>query len=285
VPGVYAGGDLVRGPATIVEACADGRRAAEAICGELGVPFARPAFGAATLSAAQVGQLKRTRAQRQEQERPVILPVAQRHSFALVEQTLSDEGARREAGRCLQCRELCDKCVEVCPNRANYSYRVAPVAWMIPRLAYRGGSVVALVGEPFVVRQRRQIVHVHDLCNECGNCATFCVHQGRPYVDKPRLALTRALFERMEGDAWYAEGGRLWRRTGGTLHGLSVAGDGLSYSNGRIEARLSRQFGLLGATAEEPFAGTVSLRTAAEMAVLMEGLHRSLPWLVHTGSV
>jgi putative selenate reductase len=285
VPGVYAGGDLVRGPATIVEACADGQRAAEAICSELGVPFGRPAFEVATPSEAQVGQLKHTRARRQAQERPATLPTARRRGFALVEQTLSDEAARREAGRCLQCRELCDKCVEVCPNRANYSYQIAPVAWTLPRLAYCGGSVVAFDGEPFVVRQRRQIVHVRDLCNECGNCATFCVHQGRPYMDKPGLALTRERFERMEGDAWYAEGDCLWRRANGTLHCLSVCSDGLSYSDGRIEAQLSRQFRLLNARTEEGFAGVVSLRIAAEMAVVMEGLHRSLPWLARAGSV
>jgi len=285
VPGIYAGGDLVRGPATIVEACADGRRAAEAICSALGVPFGAPTFEAATLSAAQVGQLKRTRAQRGEQEKPATLPAAQRRGFALVEQALSDQAAKREASRCLQCRELCDKCVEVCPNRANHSYQVTPVTWTLPRLAYQGGAVVALEGEPFVVRQGRQIVHVHDLCNECGNCAMFCVHQGRPYVDKPRLALTRERFEQMEEDAWYAEGDCLWRRTSGTLHRLSLAGDGLSYSDGRVAVRLSRQLRLLNATAEEAFAGVVSLRTAAEMAVVMEGLHRSLPWLAHTGSV
>ncbi len=35
---VYAGGDAARGPAIIIEACADGRRAAEAICREFGIP-------------------------------------------------------------------------------------------------------------------------------------------------------------------------------------------------------------------------------------------------------
>ena len=33
------------------------------------------------------------------------------------------------------------------------------------------------------------------ICNKCGNCTTFCVHQGRPYRDKPRLFLDRAAFE------------------------------------------------------------------------------------------
>jgi glutamate synthase (NADPH/NADH) small chain len=37
VPGVYAGGDLVRGPATVVEAIGDGLRAAEAIDHRLAV--------------------------------------------------------------------------------------------------------------------------------------------------------------------------------------------------------------------------------------------------------
>ena len=36
-PGIWAGGDAVRGPATVVQAVADGRRAAEAICRELGL--------------------------------------------------------------------------------------------------------------------------------------------------------------------------------------------------------------------------------------------------------
>jgi putative selenate reductase len=285
LPGIYAGGDLVRGPATIVKACADGRRAAEAICRDLGIQFTLPAVESATLSKAQVAQVKRRRAQRERQQRPQLLPVAQRRGFALVEHRLSDDAARREADRCLQCQVLCDKCVEVCPNRANYSYQVTPVSWTVPHLAYRGGSVVALGNEPFVVRQERQIVHVHDLCNECGNCATFCVRDGRPYVEKPRLAVTKERFQRMQGDAWYLDGGCLWRRTSGTLHRLSLTGDGLLYSDSRVEARLSRQFRLLSATAKQAFTVSVSLRAAAEMAVVMEGLSKSLPWLARAKPV
>ncbi len=40
MPAVYAGGDMVRGAATVVEAAADGKRAAAAIQRELGVPVA-----------------------------------------------------------------------------------------------------------------------------------------------------------------------------------------------------------------------------------------------------
>jgi putative selenate reductase len=59
--------------------------------------------------------------------------------------------------RCLSCNTLCEICVDVCPNRANV---------VVPR----NGA--------------HQIVHIDRLCNECGNCATFCPHAGKPYRDK-----------------------------------------------------------------------------------------------------
>jgi putative selenate reductase len=64
--------------------------------------------------------------------------------------------------RCLSCNCLCEICVDVCPNRAN-------VAVELP-----SGS------EP----GRRQILHIDRMCNECGNCAVFCPHAGKPYKDK-----------------------------------------------------------------------------------------------------
>ena len=35
--------------------------------------------------------------------------------------------------------------------------------------------------------QAIQIVHVDDLCNECGNCGFFCPYEGEPYAGKPTL--------------------------------------------------------------------------------------------------
>ena len=43
VPGVYAGGDAAEaGPESIIAACGDGRRAAESICWQFGIPFVQP---------------------------------------------------------------------------------------------------------------------------------------------------------------------------------------------------------------------------------------------------
>ncbi len=76
-----------------------------------------------------------------------------------------------EAARCLRCDEVCEICTEVCPNRAN-------VAVAVPGMA-----------DP------RQVVHLDGLCNECGNCGTFCPHAGLPYRDKLTVFWTREDFD------------------------------------------------------------------------------------------
>jgi putative selenate reductase len=65
-----------------------------------------------------------------------------------------------DADRCLRCDQVCEICCDVCPNRANMAFTVQGFA------------------------QPRQIVHFDRMCNECGNCAIFCPHSGKPYTDK-----------------------------------------------------------------------------------------------------
>ncbi len=76
--------------------------------------------------------------------------------------------AKLDGLRCLTCDQVCDICVDVCPNRANISINVS--------------------SELF--DQKQQIIHVDGMCNECGNCGTFCPHSGRPYKDKITLFWT-----------------------------------------------------------------------------------------------
>lgn len=68
-----------------------------------------------------------------------------------------------EGNRCLICDQVCRICTEVCPNRAN----------------------VAIAVEGF--ENSEQIIHIDGMCNECGNCASFCPHAGKPYKDKLTL--------------------------------------------------------------------------------------------------
>ncbi|TEU01760.1 MAG: FAD-dependent oxidoreductase, partial [Dehalococcoidia bacterium] len=203
---VYAGGDVTRGPAIIIEACADGRRAAAAICAQFGIEFGQPPSRPAALSEEDVLQVRRVRARKVSQQKPEMLPLSQRSGFDLIEATLTEEAAQAEALRCVQCTTFCDKCVEVCPNRANFSYTISPVSLALPQLSCQNGGLVVTGEEAFGVEQARQIIHVSDFCNECGNCATFCVHQGKPYLDKPRLFLKRSDFEQEADNAFYVEG-------------------------------------------------------------------------------
>ena len=76
-PGIYAGGDAVRGPATVIQAIADGRRAAEAICRDLGLSPEPSASAPVPLSAAQIDRVKAARARREPRFGPPrSLPVS-----------------------------------------------------------------------------------------------------------------------------------------------------------------------------------------------------------------
>ncbi|MFN2241334.1 MAG: FAD-dependent oxidoreductase, partial [Anaerolineae bacterium] len=278
--GVYAGGDVARGPAIIIQACADGRRAAEAMCKRFGVGFRPFPARLPSLTNAEILEVKQARARKVAQHEPDLLPVAQRAGFDLVEQTLTEEAARAEARRCLQCSSFCDKCVEVCPNRANYTYLVSPVRLELPLLTCEDGELVIAGEEAFAIEQGRQIIHVDDFCNECGNCATFCVHQGKPYTEKPRLFLTRAGFELEPDNAWFIEGGSIWRREGGETSRLFLKDGAVIYENDKIRIHLSADFDADEMSLKEPFDGTISLREAAEMYVVLEGITASAPYLM-----
>lgn len=143
VTDVFAGGDAVRGGGTVVLAMADARRAAREIARRLGVPWV-PVHEAT----APPGSTAAAKGRRLQASAPAAG---------------DEEVARRESSRCLACDLSCDRCVEVCPNRAN-------VAIAVPGL-----------------RDRTQILHLDELCNECGNCATFCLYEGLPYRDKLTL--------------------------------------------------------------------------------------------------
>jgi putative selenate reductase len=284
--GVYAGGDVVRGPATIIKGCADGQRAAEAICDRLGVPFRRPRARMPTLSAEEILEVKRVRARRVAQHQSPMLPRTERDGFDLVEQTLPEETAVAEALRCMQCSHLCDKCVEVCPNRANYTYLISPVETRVPRLACRDGDLEVVGEETFQVIQTRQILHVEDFCNECGNCSTFCVHDGRPFADKPRLFLSEEDFETEEDNAFHIQGGeRGWtirRRDGGEESWLMLErdGGGMTFENQHLRLQVGPDSAMTSMRLKEAFEGEFSLKHAAEMVVILEGVLETLPFLL-----
>jgi putative selenate reductase len=280
VSGIYAGGDVVDGPESIIAASADGRRAAEAICAQFGIAFTPLPASPASPSEREILEVKGARARKEVQYEAEKIPPRQRLGFELIESTLSKEAAWREALRCLQCSTFCDKCVEVCPNRANATYLIRPTALRVPQLSCEDGRLVACGSEAFEVRQERQIIHISDFCNACGNCATFCVHQGRPYLDKPRLFLDKDDYQAEQDNAYHIEGNTIQCREAGLDSSLVVDEDLLRFENKQVRIEFSPDMRILKMELKEPFDEALSLRKAAEMAVIYGGLARSAPFLL-----
>jgi putative selenate reductase len=105
---------------------------------------------------------------------------------------------KQEGERCLQCNYVCNKCVDVCPNRANIS--------------------IAVPG----FKDRFQILHVDAYCNECGNCATFCPWQGRPYKDKVTIFSLPQDFDSSTNAGFLVEGSAVRVRQAGKRYDLSI---------------------------------------------------------------
>ncbi len=196
---LYAGGDVVRGPASIIKAVADGRAAAEAIARLHGIePVAEPHLPKDLSAAAALAKKARLAAPEPVPE----LPVAERVGFDEVLRPLSPEAARREASRCLDCDEVCSLCVTVCPNRANLAYEVSPLSIELPSFVVEGGRPVPAGTTALHVAQGIQIVNLGDACNECGNCVPFCPTSGAPWRDKPTFWLDATGFAEAKGDAF-----------------------------------------------------------------------------------
>ncbi|MFI3252722.1 MAG: putative selenate reductase subunit YgfK [Eubacteriales bacterium] len=77
---------------------------------------------------------------------------------------------------CLGCGVRCQTCIEVCPNRANLAIQVDG---------------------------KEQILHYDPMCNECGNCATFCPYHGRPYLEKFTYFATEEAFAESKNSGWF----------------------------------------------------------------------------------
>ena len=101
--------------------------------------------------------------------------------------------------RCLGCATVCETCTEVCPNRAN-------VAVAVPGM------------------RQRQIIHVDGMCNECGNCGTFCPYASRPYKDKFTLFWSEEDFNNSENQGFLKLDGTNTRvRLDGTVKDYDVS--------------------------------------------------------------
>ncbi|MBI3648390.1 MAG: FAD-dependent oxidoreductase [Actinobacteria bacterium] len=125
---VYAGGDVAFGPRNLIDAIADGRRAAASIHRQIaGEEPARPSLGLRKLL--PIASVNRPREDYTALQRVTIPsePSERRIGSAEIEHGYTEEQARTEASRCLQCFLnivlepsiciLCGGCVDICPEK------------------------------------------------------------------------------------------------------------------------------------------------------------------------
>jgi putative selenate reductase len=198
--GVYIGGDSLRGASTAINAIADGRKAAAEILADFSLPCHESIKSPEKID---YPELFHRKAVREFGFSPGETALTDRRNFNLVTGSLTAEEARREASRCLNCDSICNVCVSVCPNLANYSYRTDPVNYRLQKAVRKeDGSIGFEPDRMFTVEQSWQILNLRDLCNECGNCSTFCPSSGRPFADKPGLCLSVPSLN-AEGEGYY----------------------------------------------------------------------------------
>ena len=137
IKNVYVAGDMKSGPATIVQAMADGKLVAKDI-------------------------LKKENIINDFKEK--IIQVNENGLYLKKGVVSTPKSNEEEASRCLSCNNVCELCVDVCPNRANVLIKL------------NSNNM-----------NSHQILHIDGMCNECGNCGVFCPHDGNPYKDKLTL--------------------------------------------------------------------------------------------------
>ena len=122
-PGVFAGGDVAFGPRVLVEAVANGHRAARSIHNYLNGQSKKSVLSRFRMFADW--QMPRGYLSTKRQEMPA-LPLNRRIGIAEVELGFDEQQGRSEASRCLKCQVntifdgskciLCAGCVDVCPE-------------------------------------------------------------------------------------------------------------------------------------------------------------------------
>jgi len=207
-PGVFAGGDVAFGPRNLIEAVANGKRAARSIHEHLARAGGAGATGGAGLERLLEIEKLPTRTYRMsagfevlDRETPPTLDIGRRTGIAEVETGYDETEARRQAARCLVCHVqtiydpekcvLCSRCVDVCPE---YCLAIVPFESLdLPddeRRALAGRA--SGNGLPLAA-----MIKDDDRCIRCGLCAVRCPTDA---MTMERFTITERLTGRPSGE-------------------------------------------------------------------------------------
>ncbi len=159
IPGIFAAGDAVTGPATVIEAIGGGKRAAAGIDRYLrGLPQPKlPPVPVRRQRAAWIEVPANTKMVLKRPAMPLLKMDRRRTTFQQVELGYSENMVREEARRCLRCDicRRCGLCVQICRDKMGVD------ALEMGYLAF---------DHPGATDYRR----TQQRCISCGACATNC---------------------------------------------------------------------------------------------------------------
>jgi len=194
-PGIFAAGDIAFGPRLIINAVADGKKAAEQIdkylCGSEWQP--KPQFVQIT-----VLDHHKMAEEYDEYSRLTVpmIPLERRTGVSEVETGFTEEQARREASRCLQCWIntifegteaggseciLCGGCVDVCPENclqlvplSQFAFSEETHQQLAASLEGRANELLHLSPDDLGCSEIGRAHKDETICIRCGLCAERC---------------------------------------------------------------------------------------------------------------
>jgi formate dehydrogenase beta subunit len=194
-PGIFAAGDIAFGPRLIINAVADGKKAAVEIDKFLRGPEWKPKDKFVQITVLNHHEMA---SHYDEYSRLAIpaLPLERRTGVAEVETGYTEEQARTEAGRCLQCwintifegNEangteciLCGGCVDVCPENClslvplkSFAFTDEEKERLNKERELRGMDLQHLSPEELNQVEGSVMVKDETICIRCGLCAERC---------------------------------------------------------------------------------------------------------------
>ena len=194
-PGLFAAGDIAFGPRLIISAVADGKKAAEQIDKYLRGPEWKPKPQYVQITVLDHHKMAEQYDEYSRLAVPVI-PLERRTGVAEVEIGFTEDQARREASRCLQCwintifegNEangteciLCGGCVDVCPENClqlvplnQFQFSDESKGRLAAELDSRSQEFQHLAPDELSATVGSVMVKDETICIRCGLCAERC---------------------------------------------------------------------------------------------------------------
>ncbi|MCD6446913.1 MAG: putative selenate reductase subunit YgfK [Candidatus Marinimicrobia bacterium] len=266
---VFIGGDAYRGASFLIKAVADGKDVAIEILSRMGIN---------TVDKKETKRAKTSREKHHQKLSRIIpgveletLDLEKRQLSTLVDLPMSETDVVIESARCVNCDEICDVCITVCPNRANVGFEIKPYNMKLDKVMVGNGNYTVVRDDNFIIEQEYQIMNIADYCNECGNCTSFCPTSGRPFVDKPNIALCEESFNSLERGYWN-QGDHIFYKQNDCIYRLDVMDDKYVFSSKHFSIRLDKEFAIQDVELKNKWIGEISLHLAVNMKVLKEAI-------------